>query len=761
MARPSIPRRRARKTGFAKGEYYPKVDLSDLEGRLPSSWSPSSVVTPAEEPADEESVAAAEPAREEEEVMPPPVVSLEPPAAAAAPSPAPVASAPRGDAEGVLRLPISLDLPAARPLASRSARAPRPADRDRRLGGAPDRRAMRSGAVVGASEPGSADGVVAVDRQLRAADDRGSPTPRDRFDDANEWRIAPMSMTILTVDDSRTMRDMLKVALTDAGYRVVQAVDGMHGLEVLEQETPHVIITDINMPKLDGFGFIESVRRDQRFLGVPILVLTTESSPEKKNLRAARRRDGMDRQAVRLGQAGRRRAPRGGLSSSRNARMDTMAAIRETFFQECEEQLGELEVGLLAMDEGDANSETVNAVFRAVHSIKGGAGAFKLDRLVRFAHTFETSSRSDPQRAARAFAAVMKTMLRSADVLADLVKAARGDEPVDEARIDALIAELKGLVRRTRTRRQTAAKAGGEADGLDFQPVMLEHRRRARGRRTAGGALRHQIHAEARSLSQGQRDRAAAARTRAHGRDRDRVRRAARAALDELDPEGAYLAWRVELSTDRGHRGDPRAVRIRRRRLRARDRRVSPRRCQRGASIRAASADRRRRAAAPLAAVPPKAGRSRRATAAPTRTTAGAAGAGGPGSEKARPNTASGGERADDPRRSRARRSADQSGRRAGDQSGDAVAARDGGGAGALLERRGGPRRARAADARNPGRRHGDPRPAGEAAVPAHVAHRARTDRRHRQDRCGCGPRARRPKSTEPSSSARPIRSPT
>ncbi len=99
-----------------------------------------------------------------------------------------------------------------------------------------------------------------------------------------DWRIAPMSMTILTVDDSRTMRDMLKVALMDAGYRVIQAVDGQNGLEVLEQETPQVIITDINMPKLDGFGFIESVRRDQRYLGIPILVLTTESSPEKKNL---------------------------------------------------------------------------------------------------------------------------------------------------------------------------------------------------------------------------------------------------------------------------------------------------------------------------------------------------------------------------------------------------------------------------------------------------------------------------------------------
>jgi chemotaxis protein CheX len=120
MARPSTPRRRARKTGFAKGEYYPKVDLSDLDGRLPSSWSPSSVVTPAEEPADEQSVAAAQSARVEEEFMPPPVVYLETPvpAPAAAPSPAPVAAAPRGDAKDVLRLPVSLDLPAARPLAA-------------------------------------------------------------------------------------------------------------------------------------------------------------------------------------------------------------------------------------------------------------------------------------------------------------------------------------------------------------------------------------------------------------------------------------------------------------------------------------------------------------------------------------------------------------------------------------------------------------------------------------------------------------------
>ena len=91
-----------------------------------------------------------------------------------------------------------------------------------------------------------------------------------------------MTKTVLTVDDSRTMRDMLHMALSEAGYRVVQAVDGVNGLEVLEGEMPDVIVTDINMPRMDGFGFIEGVRRDARHRATPILVLTTESDGAKK-----------------------------------------------------------------------------------------------------------------------------------------------------------------------------------------------------------------------------------------------------------------------------------------------------------------------------------------------------------------------------------------------------------------------------------------------------------------------------------------------
>ncbi|ACG79789.1 chemotaxis protein CheYI [Phenylobacterium zucineum HLK1] len=91
-----------------------------------------------------------------------------------------------------------------------------------------------------------------------------------------------MSKTILTVDDSRTMRDMLRMALTDAGFNVLQAEDGEHGLEVLREGAPDVIVTDINMPRLDGYGFIAGVRASPVHRAIPILVLSTESSPEKK-----------------------------------------------------------------------------------------------------------------------------------------------------------------------------------------------------------------------------------------------------------------------------------------------------------------------------------------------------------------------------------------------------------------------------------------------------------------------------------------------
>lgn len=91
-----------------------------------------------------------------------------------------------------------------------------------------------------------------------------------------------MKSKILTVDDSSTILKLLLLTLGNSGYEVVQAEDGVDGLQALSESNPSVIITDINMPRLDGFGFIERVRRDDRYRAIPILVLTTESAADKR-----------------------------------------------------------------------------------------------------------------------------------------------------------------------------------------------------------------------------------------------------------------------------------------------------------------------------------------------------------------------------------------------------------------------------------------------------------------------------------------------
>ena len=158
-----------------------------------------------------------------------------------------------------------------------------------------------------------------------------------------------------------------------------------------------------------------------------------------------------------------------------------MNEIKEIFFQECEEQLAELESGLLKLNDGDRDPETVNAVFRAVHSIKGGAGAFGLDDLVAFAHVFETtldcvrSNKLEPDQE------VLKVMLKSADVLADLTNAARDGGSVEEGRTRGLVKELEALANGEKpapgssTSEPVVAKVAAPAptDDSGFQPVAF------------------------------------------------------------------------------------------------------------------------------------------------------------------------------------------------------------------------------------------------------------------------------------------------
>lgn len=86
-----------------------------------------------------------------------------------------------------------------------------------------------------------------------------------------------MSKTILTVDDSPSVRRMLSMTLEEAGYAVVEAVDGQDGLSKALVQRFDAIITDQNMPNLDGLGFIRAFRQLPQGKGVPIVVLSTDS----------------------------------------------------------------------------------------------------------------------------------------------------------------------------------------------------------------------------------------------------------------------------------------------------------------------------------------------------------------------------------------------------------------------------------------------------------------------------------------------------
>lgn len=89
-----------------------------------------------------------------------------------------------------------------------------------------------------------------------------------------------MALQVLAIDDSRIMRELIAAALAPAGFEVRLAHDGEDGLAALGTLVPDVILTDLNMPRLDGFGVIAAVRRSDAHRATPILVLTTESAPD-------------------------------------------------------------------------------------------------------------------------------------------------------------------------------------------------------------------------------------------------------------------------------------------------------------------------------------------------------------------------------------------------------------------------------------------------------------------------------------------------
>ncbi|MBB2699339.1 chemotaxis protein CheA [Rhizobium phaseoli] len=247
-----------------------------------------------------------------------------------------------------------------------------------------------------------------------------------------------------------------------------------------------------------------------------------------------------------------------------------MNEIKEIFFQECEEQLAELESGLLKMNDGDRDPETVNAVFRAVHSIKGGAGAFGLDDLVAFAHVFETTLDCVRSNKLEPTQDVLKVMLKSADVLADLTNAARDGGSVDESRSRGLVKELEALANGELPSPSAAAEAPAPkaaakpapaaaaptpkpTDDSGFQPIPFSFD--DFGGDEAGSDLpayevtfkpRFELYSKGNDATLLLRDLSRLGEMTIYC-NMDEL-----PGLEELDPEGAYFFWNVTIKTDKG-----------------------------------------------------------------------------------------------------------------------------------------------------------------------------------------------------------------
>ena len=91
-----------------------------------------------------------------------------------------------------------------------------------------------------------------------------------------------MTATILTVDDSASMRQMVSFTLKRAGYTVVEAADGVEALYYARTSAVDLVLTDVNMPNMDGISLVRELRQLQAYKFVPMLMLTTESGQDKK-----------------------------------------------------------------------------------------------------------------------------------------------------------------------------------------------------------------------------------------------------------------------------------------------------------------------------------------------------------------------------------------------------------------------------------------------------------------------------------------------
>lgn len=157
--------------------------------------------------------------------------------------------------------------------------------------------------------------------------------------------------------------------------------------------------------------------------------------------------------------------------------MSGMDELKKTFFDECDEALQQIEAGLTEIREGNSSDDTINAVFRAVHSVKGGAGIFGFEALVGFAHVGETVLDALRRGSLTATPDIVDVLLTASDVLSDLVQMSRAGSAIAPTFGGECRAALEQIIEQDRTGAGGAddsSPAPADFDGIDFTPVRVD-----------------------------------------------------------------------------------------------------------------------------------------------------------------------------------------------------------------------------------------------------------------------------------------------
>ena len=157
--------------------------------------------------------------------------------------------------------------------------------------------------------------------------------------------------------------------------------------------------------------------------------------------------------------------------------MASLDQLKQTFFDECDEALQQIEAGLTDIREGQQSDDTVNAVFRGVHSVKGGAGIFGFEALVGFAHVFETLLDGVRRGSLKATPDTLDVLLSASDVLSDLVSMSRSGKTIAVGFGNEIRAALQQIIDGDNGDAAAAeddnSPAPADFDGLDFKPVPV------------------------------------------------------------------------------------------------------------------------------------------------------------------------------------------------------------------------------------------------------------------------------------------------